>query len=101
MSIIKIKQPDPAVQIAAFRRAVQAHVDATAQSRDYDSGNSLASYTASTVAAWKAEAEAFVAWRDAVWTFVIERLAQVQAGDVEPPETAEALIALLPDIEWP
>ena len=35
------------------------------------------------------------------WTFVIDRLAHVEAGDVEPPETAEALIALLPDIDWP
>ena len=101
MSIIKIKQPDPAVQIAAFRRAVQAHVDATAQSRDYDNGNSLASYTSSTVAAWKAEADAFTAWRDAVWTFVIERLAQVEAGEVSLPESPDALIALLPDIDWP
>ena len=101
MSIIKIKQPDPVAQIAAFRSAVQAHVDATAQSRDYDSGNSLASYTSSTVEAWRAEAEVFVAWRDAVWTFVIDRLAQVEAGEVSPPETAEALIALLPDIDWP
>ena len=53
------------------------------------------------IEAWRAEAEAFVAWRDAVWTDVIDRLAQVEAGDVEPPETAEALIALLPDIDWP
>ena len=93
--------PTPEENIAAFRRAVQAHVDATAQSRDYDSGNSLASYAASTVEAWRAEAEVFVAWRDAVWSDVIDRLAQVEAGEADPPETAEALIALLPDIDWP
>ena len=28
-------------------------------------------------------------------------LAQVEAGEVSPPETAEALIALLPEIDWP
>ena len=103
--IVPPPEPTPeeirAAQIAAFRRAVQAYVDATAQSRDYDSGNSLASYTASTVEAWRAEAEAFVAWRDAVWSDVIERLAQVEAGDVEPPESPDALIASLPDIDWP
>ena len=103
--ILPPPEPTPeeilAAQIAAFRRAVQAHVDATAGQRDYDSGNSLASYTSSTVEAWRAEAEAFVAWRDAVWTFVIDRLAQVEAGEAEPPETAEALITLLPGIDWP
>ena len=46
-------------------------------------------------------AGAFTAWRDAVWTFVIERLAQVEAGEVSPPESPDALIALLPDIDWP
>ena len=96
----EITEPAPEEQIAAFRRAVQAHVDATAQSRDYDNGNSLASYTPSTVEAWRAEAEAFVAWRDAVWTDVIERLAQVEAGEADPPESPDALIALLPDIDW-
>ena len=93
--------PDPAAQIADFRQAVQAHVDAIAQFRDYDNGNSLASYTSSTVEAWRAEAEAFVAWRDAVWTFVIGRLAQVEAGEVAPPENTDALIAMLPEIDWP
>ena len=93
--------PDPAVQIAAFRRAVQVHIDATAQSQGYDSGNSLASYTSSTVEAWRAEAEAFVTWRDAVWTFVIAQFAAIQAGEADPPETTQALIGTLPAVEWP
>ena len=28
-------------------------------------------------------------------------LTQVEAGEVSPPESLDALIALLPDIEWP
>ena len=28
-------------------------------------------------------------------------LAQVEAGEVAPPESPDALIALLPDIDWP
>ena len=28
-------------------------------------------------------------------------LTQVGAGEVSPPETTEALIAILPDINWP
>ena len=88
-------------EIDAYRQAVQAHIDATAGQRGYDNGNSLASYTASTVEAWRAEAEAFVAWRDVVWTFVIAQLAAIQIGEADPPETTQALIDTLPAVEWP
>lgn len=80
-----------------YRLAVQSHIDATARERLYDSGVSLASYVASTDAAWAAEAEAFVAWRDAVWQ-------QVYALWDDPPDplpTPAELIALLPEITWP
>ena len=80
-----------------YRLAVQAHVDAVAVARLYDSGVSLASYVASTNATWAAEAAAFVAWRDAVW-------AQVYALWADPPEvppTIADLISTLPEIVWP
>jgi hypothetical protein len=93
--------PDPAQVKEAFRRAVQAHIDATAQSRSYDNGMALAGYVNSAVPPWKAEAEAFIAWRDQVWLFVFEKLAQVEAGEVEAPSSPEALIGWLPQIEWP
>ena len=107
--------PDPAIIITAaqqaaeaqaallesFRAAIQAHVDATAQGRAYDSGNSLASYVASTNAAWAAEAQAFVAWRDAIWSHTYTELDKVQNGERSAPETPEAFIAELPEIEWP
>ena len=35
------------------------------------------------------------------WWGIIDRLAQVEAGEVASPETAEALIAMLPEITWP
>jgi len=84
-----------------YRVAVQAHIDATAQSRDYENGFALAGYVSSTVPPWKAEAEAFVAWRDQVWLAVFELLAQVEAGDTPAPSSPEALVAWLPQIEWP
>ena len=85
----------------AMRQAVDAHVQATARSRDYDSAVSLASYVADPNPAWQAEAEAFVAWRSAVWAYVFDRLAAVQAGQEAPPESGAALVADLPVIEWP
>lgn len=81
--------------MAQIQQAVDAHVEATAKARGYNGAAHCASYVASTVQAWAAEATAFVAWRDAVWLAVF-------AGMDEPvPATAEDLIAALPQIEWP
>lgn len=91
-------QPPPSAPptIEDFRAAVQAHVDAVAVARLYDSGVSLASYIGSTNAAWAAEAATFIAWRDAVWAHVYALWAKAPA-DLTP----EALIADLPRITWP
>lgn len=106
--------PDPAVivtaeqkaeqaaadSLLAFERAIQAHIDAVAQSRSYRHGDALASYAGSSVPTWAAEAAAFVAWRDAVWLYAHAQLAAVQAQEREQP-TVEGLIAELPEIVWP
>ena len=84
-----------------LRAAVQAHIDATARERDYDSGNSLAGYVDDPHEPWAAEAAAFVAWRSSVWQFVFSWLAAVEAGTQAPPESADALVAALPAMEWP
>ena len=93
--------PPPEQTKERLRRAVEDHVEQTAQSRDYSSAVSLASYTASTREPWAAEAQAFVQWRDAVWEYVFARLAAVESGEDDPPESAEALIADLPEMVWP
>lgn len=85
---------------ADYRQAIQAHLDAEAQTRSYDSAQSAASYASSTNTVWKAEAEAVIAWRDAVWVYAYAELAKVQAGERERP-SVEELIAELPDIVWP
>lgn len=88
----------PPPTLEEYRAAVQAHVDAAAVSRLYDSGVSLASYLGSTNPTWAAEAAAFVAWRDAVWAFVYGLWADPPSdGD----SSIEALIAALPEITWP
>lgn len=92
--------PDPSVLIAAAQTAIDAHIDAVARSRGYGSGVSLTSYVQSTNAAWRAEAEAFVAWRDQVWLYAHQQLAAVQTGQREPP-TPDDLIVELPAIAWP
>ena len=101
MSIIFI-DPTKAFASAQARLtvAVQAHLDATARARSYDSALSCVSYIDSTVAAYRAEAAAMRDWRDAVWTRCYELLAEVQAG-TRPIPTESELIALLPTIVWP
>lgn len=89
----------PKPNIEDYRAAIQAHVDATAQTKNYDSGNSLASYVASTNAQWAGEAQAFVAWRDAVWLYAYTELDKVMRGEREQP-SVEAFVAELPAIEW-
>lgn len=88
-----------ATAIESFRLAIQSHVDDTARSRLYDSGNSLASYVTSTNPAWAAEAITFVAWRDAVWLYAYTELDKVTAQEREVP-TVEDFINELPTIVW-
>jgi hypothetical protein len=92
--------PNPADLIAGYQAAIQAHVDAKAAERNYTSGVHAASYADSTIPAWKAEALAFIAWRDAVWVQAVTTLAQVQGGQIAPP-TVAAMIASLPALVWP
>ncbi len=89
----------PAPTQADYAAAIQVHIDATAQSKGYADGVALASYIASTVATWQAEAAVFVPWRDAVWVSAYAQLAAVQQGT--PPPSIAQVIAGLPVIEWP
>jgi len=89
--------PDaPPPTIADYRAAIDAHVEATAKARDYNSAAHMASYVASTVPAWADEAKAFVAWRDAVWVTAFNLLRTL----TEPIPVADA-IDMLPKVEWP
>jgi hypothetical protein len=73
--------------------AVDARVEAQARALGYSSAAHLASYVASTVPAWAAEARAFIEWRDAVWRAAIELQAQALAAR-EIPQLDDILAAL-------
>lgn len=95
-------EPAPEPQLPTiddYRRAIQAHIDATARQYSYDSGVTCASYVNSTNAAWAGEATAFVAWRDTVWAYAYAELAKVQAGEREQP-TVETILSELPAMTW-
>ncbi|MEQ1663163.1 MAG: hypothetical protein ABL877_10765 [Thiobacillus sp.] len=93
--------PRPAQQIVFnLTNVVQAYLDATARTRNYDGILSLCSYAASTNPTFGAEGLAGVAWRDAVWASCYSILAAVQAGTRTVP-TADELMAELPAMVWP
>lgn len=90
----------PPPTITDYENAIQNLVDNTARERQFADGVSLASYVASTKPKWAAEAQAFVAWRDYVWTSAYAELEKVQNGEREQP-SIEAIIEELPKITWP
>lgn len=97
--------PEPPVDTpltaAHFQAAIERHVDNVAKERSYSSAVSLASYVVSTVPTWKAEADAFVAWRDAVLVYALTELGKVQVGVRPAPESTGAFVNELPVMVWP
>lgn len=85
--------------IASAAARIQGHIDNAARLRGYADGVALASYVSSTNPSWAAEAETFVAWRDAVWGAAYTALADIRSG-ARPMPAQEALIAELPPITW-
>lgn len=85
----------------SYRKAVQAHIDTTARTKGYDSGVTIAGYASDPNPIWASEAAAFVAWRSSVWLFVFDWLDDIEAGTQAPPQNEDALVAALPEMEWP
>lgn len=77
--------PPTAPSLTDYRRAIQSCLDAKAQERNYDDGHTIATYVNSTIQGWAAEAQAFVAWRDAVWVYAFTEMAKVESGEREAP----------------
>ena len=77
-----------------------AYVDSVARQQQYNDAVSCASYINSTNAIWKAQAETFIAWRDAVYTYVIAQETLMQTGARTIPTFAEFQTEL-PVIAWP
>lgn len=76
---------------------IDARVEAQARALRYNSSAHIASYVASTVPQWAAEAAAFVAWRDAVWLAALAMLLAANETGVVPAH--EEVLAGLP--AWP
>ena len=93
--------PTPEQIIASIAAAVQAHMDAAAKAAGYDDVKSAVTYAEEpAVQKFRAEGQAFRAWRSLVWAKCYELLAAVQAG-TRPPMTAQQVIAELPALNLP
>ena len=103
--LVKPAAPEPtpeeqqAAMQKAFTDAIQARLDAFAQTRGYDSIMSVCSYFGSANPRFKGEADAAILLRDATWAACYEILDAVLAGK-RPAPTLEALFAELPPLEW-
>lgn len=91
--------PSKEEQNKVYENSVQAHLNATVQSRGYTDVNSCLSYKDSTDETWRRESWAFNAWRDAVWHKCYEILNAFMAGKIKQP-TVDEVIAQLPKIDW-
>jgi hypothetical protein len=90
--------PEPT--IADYEAAIQGVIDQQARAKQFRDGVTLASYAASTNPQWAAEAQAFIAWRDAVWAHAYATFAKVQSGQMQQP-TIEGFLSEMPVISWP
>lgn len=105
MKTVPVEDGEPVIEhpglnpVDVYRLEIQAMIDAKASQRQYDSGATLASYVSSTIGQWAAEAQAFVAWRDAVWLYALAELDKVQNSEREQPSVPDFL-AELPPFEW-
>lgn len=96
-----IPSPDPT---AAYKEAVQAHLDSAAAAKGYGDEKTAPIVSACSYAsqpnAFQAEGISFLQWRSAVWTYCYGVLSDVRAGTRTTPSIAE-LIAELPALELP
>lgn len=94
----------PDLQLAYLQQQVEASirelVEAKPLERGYDNLMTLTSYTTSSNAQWKAEAEAFIAWRDSIFEYSYQVLADVQAELISLP-SFDDFMAKVPTLTWP
>lgn len=95
-----IPDPIPPATVQDYQNAIQSLVDEAARSMQFNDGVTMASYAASTVGPWAAQAQAFIAWRDNVWQYAYSELAKVQTKKRKQPSVQDFLQEL-PAIVWP
>ena len=99
---LRAPSPDDALEQtqAALTAAIQAHLDSTSQTHNYDGILSLCSYASSKNSKFQAEGVAGVDFRDKCWAYGYQVIADVHAGLRGIP-TPEGLVAELPAMVWP
>lgn len=90
--------PTDAEIMARLESAVDAHINAVAQAKGYDSRVTCA-LRAGYVNPWQAEGAVFGAWMDDCYTYCYQVLADVQ-NEVRTIPTEAELIAELPVMVW-
>lgn len=82
-----------------FQNIISSKLNSVASEKSYESTLSCASYASSSNLTWKAEADAFIAWRDDVWEYAYAALNAVNQGGAIP--TVEEFTAGIPAMVWP
>lgn len=85
--------------LAGYIAALDAHMDAQAQTRRYDN-RVTCSLRAGYPGPFQAEGLAFATWMDSCNALGYQVLAEVQAGQ-RPTPTIEEFIQMLPALVWP
>lgn len=84
---------------ADYESAIQAHLDATAQSRGYDNMISACSYASGTHPKFSVEGRDCLAWRSSVWEAAFQIMTDVRAG-VRPLPSLQQVMTELPPMVW-
>jgi len=82
-------------------QATQCRLDDFAQSRNYDSILSAATYATSSVQKFAVEGQIAVDLRDATWAALYTLFADVEAGTIPMPTDSTDVEPLLPALTWP
>ena len=79
---------------------IQQALAGMARTAGYESEAILASFLHSKIERYRATAETFMAKRDEVWDALDMLVGEIARGERECPNDVDAVMALLPKIEW-
>jgi hypothetical protein len=99
----ELRKPPPPTPEEIMKQvvdAIQAHLDAFAQTRDYDGILSAASYANSIIPQFALEGQYALEARDLTWGKAREILVEFERGQRSIP-TIEDVMAELPELKWP
>ena len=85
---------------ARYTAVLDMHIQETARNAAFVDALSLVSYAQSKNQVWKAQARAFLAWRDTVWEYAQEAFETLDPSQ-ELESNLAAFIAGAPKINWP